>query len=127
MLGNVVTVDASKARALAACVPMPRYVFGGCCIDRSHASNTTQEGHAATMLASHSKLRNILKTKLVKKKDKGMWVLDVLGSLTKKTSIDAQIGHLRTLTDINNVHLTSDRYKAIAGGILEACKNLANT
>ncbi len=56
-----------------------------------------------------------------------MWVLDILGSLTKKTSLDAQIRHLRTLTDIDNVHLTTDGYKAVAAGILEACKKLANT
>jgi hypothetical protein len=55
-----------------------------------------------------------------------MWVLDVLGSLTKKTSLGAQIRHLRALTDVDNVHLTTDGYKAIAAGILEACKKLAN-
>ncbi len=56
-----------------------------------------------------------------------MWVLDVLWSLTKKTSLDAQIRHLRTLNNVDNVHLTKDSYKAIADGFVVACKKLATT
>jgi hypothetical protein len=56
-----------------------------------------------------------------------MWVLDVLGSLTKKTSLDAQVRHLPILNNVDNVHLTKDSYKAIADGIVEACKKLPTT
>jgi lysophospholipase L1-like esterase len=56
-----------------------------------------------------------------------MRVLDVLGSLTKKTSLNAQIRHLPTLNNVDNVHLTKDSYIAIADGIVEACKKLATT
>ena len=76
------------------------------------------------MIASHSRLRSTLKQELIKKREHGLWVLDVLGCLTQKTSLDAQVKQLRPLTDKDNVHLNVEGYEAIAKGIVEACTKL---
>ncbi len=78
MLGSVVTMsengtknmmthvspvmDCSGDRNTTVIVPpVPRYVYGGCCRDKSHAQNTSTMGHAESMLASQAKVGNAIK------------------------------------------------------------------
>ena len=104
--------------------PIPRYVFGGCCSDTSHSTNIHEKDHSASMVSAHSRLRSTLKHELIKKRENGIWVLDVLGSLTQKSGLEAQVQQLKLLTDKDNVHLNLEGYTAIADGIVDACKKL---
>jgi hypothetical protein len=47
-------------------------------------------------------------TTIFEKGGKAIWMLDFLGCLTKKTSLDERIKLLGNLTDRDNVHLSAD-------------------
>ena len=141
MLGNVVTICDSETKNLMSRIspvlnclspenitvfvpPIPRYVFGGCCTDSTHAPNTTRKDHPSETLAAHAKLRNTIKKEILRTAEKRIWVLDLLGSLTKKTGLDDQIRILADLTDKDNVHLKTSGYTEVAEGILHSVDKL---
>jgi hypothetical protein len=59
--------------------PNPRYVFSGCCKDRSHSTNLGSENYSAQILEATLHFRKILKTSLVGSEELGrFWVMDTL-------------------------------------------------
>ncbi len=44
---------------------LPRYLFFGCCLDKSHSTNVGVEGYAAKLLEATFHFRKVLKTNLV--------------------------------------------------------------
>ncbi len=103
--------------------PIPRYLFGSCCPDLSHGSNIRMGGHGEKMLGEHCRIRNNLKSILLKDGIRNMRVLDTLGSLTHKSTVAEQLTSLKSLVARDNVHLTAQGYKALAEGIYREALN----
>jgi hypothetical protein len=62
--------------------PNPRYVFSGCCKDRSHSTNLGSDNYSAQILEATLHFRKILKTALVGSEELGrFWVMDTLSCL----------------------------------------------
>ena len=63
-------------------LPVPRYLTGGCCNDRKHASNTKKTGEDSAMIEKLMRLRKLLRTELDASKCTNYWVPDVLEHLS---------------------------------------------
>jgi hypothetical protein len=62
--------------------PNPRYVYSGCCNDRSHSTNLGADNYPAQILEAALHFRKILKTSLVGSEELGrFWVMDTLSCL----------------------------------------------
>ena len=107
--------------------PNPRYLFGSCCLDLAHGSNIRMGGHGEKMLGEHCRIRNHLKSILLKDGIRNMRVLDTLGSLTHKNTVAEQLTSLKSLVSKDNVHLTAQGYKALAEGIFREALNFGST
>jgi hypothetical protein len=103
--------------------PIPRYLFGSCCFDLAHGTNIRMGGHGEKMLGEHCRIRNDLKSTLLKDGIRNMRVLDTLGSLTSKSTVAEQLAALRPLVAKDNVHLTTSGYKALAEAIFKEALN----
>ena len=97
--------------------PIPRYIFGSCCLDLAHGPNIRMGGHGERMIGEHCRIRQDLKHTLLKDGIRNMRVLDTLGFLTSKSTVSEQLAALRPLVARDNVHLTALGYKALAEGI----------
>jgi hypothetical protein len=71
--------------------PIPRFLFGSCCPDLAHGSNIRMGGHGEKMLGEHCRIRNNLKSILLKDGIRNMRVLDTLGTLTHKSTVAEQL------------------------------------
>jgi len=103
--------------------PIPRYIFGSCCLDLAHGPNIRMGGHGERMIGEHCRIRQDLKHTLLKDGIRNMRVLDTLGILTSKSTVSEQLAALRPLVARDNVHLTALGYKALAEGIYREVKN----
>jgi len=110
--------DHSAARKIF-CPPLPRYVFGGCCGDLGHGQNIRSQGHAEKMVTEFVRVRQNIKSVLVRSQVQNMRVLDSLGALTGKNTVAEQVTELRKVTARDNVHLTADGYKSLALGVFK--------
>ena len=110
--------DHSTARKIF-CPPVPRYVHGGCCGDLSHGPNIRSQGHAEKMVSEFVRVRQNIKSVLIRSQVQNMRVLDSLGALTGKSTVAEQTPELRKVTARDNVHLTPAGYKALALGIFK--------
>jgi hypothetical protein len=63
--------------------PIPRYMFGGCCADSSHAPNTREPEHAKDTLTDHTRIRNKLKQCIITKGKTNTRILDVISALAE--------------------------------------------
>ena len=99
--------------------PIPRYIFGGCCNELSHCPNVRSSEHAQIMLSEHCRIRHTMKSTLIAEKVANMRVLDILGSLTNRSTLADQLEPLKRITARDNVHLTHDGYIALASGIVK--------
>jgi hypothetical protein len=60
--------------------PQPRYVFCGCCMDKSHGTNVGEAGYSSQILEATLHFRKLLKTTLVGQEDLGQfWLMETLG------------------------------------------------
>ena len=107
--------------------PIPRYLFGSCCLDLAHGSNILMGGHGEKMVGEHCRIRNNLKSILLKDGIRNMRVLDTLGTLTSKSTVAEQLTALKPLVARDNVHLTAAGYKALAEGIFREAQNFGVT
>jgi hypothetical protein len=107
--------------------PIPRFLFGSCCPDLAHGSNIRMGGHSEKMLGEHCRIRNNLKSILLKDGIRNMRVLDTLGTLTHKSTVAEQLTSLKSLVARDNVHLTAQGYKALAEGIYREALNFGIT
>ena len=105
--------------------PIPRYLFGGCCTDTEHTSNTYTEGHAATAICEHTRMRNTIKQKLISNGTKHMRIVDVTGIYGSLHSTSQEKANaLKHFTSQDNVHLTPAGYNKLADSIIEAITTL---
>jgi len=98
--------------------PIPRYMFGGCCADSSHAPNTREPDHAKDTLTDHTRIRNKLKQCIITKGKTNTRILDVISTLAEDhQSPTDKIKALRIHTSTDNVHLTAHGYHLLAKAI----------
>ncbi len=116
-----------KATARFSTPPIPRYLFGSCCLNLAHGSNIRMGGHGEKMVGEHCRIRNNLKSILLKDGIRNMRVLDTLGTLTSKSTVAEQLTALKPLVARDNVHLTAQGYKALAEGIFREALNFRVT
>jgi hypothetical protein len=99
--------------------PIPRYMFGGCCADSSHAPNTKEPDHAKDTLTDHTRIRNKLKQCIITKGKTNTRILDVISALAEDHhSPTDKIKALRIHTSSDNVHLTPQGYNLLAKAII---------
>ena len=105
--------------------PIPRYVFGSCCNDTSHAPNVSSPTHITTSLTEHIRQRSTIIRKLHDHKTQHFKVIDLLGIFapTSASITDKGIG-LKCHTHRDNVHLTENGYKLVANTIISEAKLL---
>ena len=101
--------------------PIPRYVFGSCCNDTSHAPNVSSPTHITTSLTEHIRQRSTIIRKLHDHKTQHFKVIDLLGIFSPTS---ASITGLKCHTHRDNVHLTENGYKLVADTIISEAKLL---
>jgi len=141
MLGDVVATPDSMlieqvgllASLISACPgqqkiilpPIPRYLFGGCCTNTEHATNTTSPDHGTNSLAQHSRQRKTLIKSLVDRGLKNFKVLDVIGSFCDThTNTPNKLATLKPLFEHDNVHLTPQGYLTLSKNIISTATTL---
>jgi hypothetical protein len=75
------------------------------------------------MVREHCRIRNNLKSILLKDGVRNMRVLDTLGTLTSNSTVSEQLAALKPLVESDNVHLTATGYKALAESIYREAQN----
>ena len=106
--------------------PIPRFVFGGCCANKTHASNTSAPEHSGKMLTEHTQQRHTITKILVDMKTTTFRVTDILCIfVTSHESLTDKARKLSTFTHKDNMHLTPTGYKLLAEELLLDCNSLA--
>ena len=105
--------------------PQPRYVFGGCCDDLSHGTNSRKTTYPAERVSSFLALRNQLKKLAADKLSHNFWVADSCCAVEKGAELNTEerVKALRGLLQGDGVHLSEQGYRNAAkniGCILEA-------
>ena len=128
MLKNVVAklVPLLGKLSSVSCVvmpPPPRYLKGGCCVEKTHATNAGQPGENAIMVEKLMHLRKLLRSELAGSTITGYWVPDIIESLLTPAvgtaiTITERVDKLTELFASDCVHLTSVGYTRLAGCIV---------
>ena len=110
--------------------PPPRYLKGGCCVEKTHAINAGQPGENAIMIEKLMHLRKLLRSELAGSTITGYWVPDVIESLSTPavgtaTNTKERVERLTELFASDCVHLTSAGYTRLAGCISDGVKHAA--
>jgi hypothetical protein len=102
--------------------PQPRYVFCGCCTDRSHGTNVGDAGYSSQILEATLHFRRLLKTTLVGHEDLGQfWLMETLACVgTVPPTMAEKLDLLRNCLGPDGVHLTDS-------GRMHLFNNLAKT
>ena len=104
---------------------IPRYVFGSCCKDTTHAHNTALPLHSTTAVSEHIRQRNTIIKKLHDARTQNLKVLDVLSCFSStSSSIPEKCDDLKKVTYRDNVHLTERGYELLAENIVKEAKGL---
>ena len=105
--------------------PIPRYIFGSCCNDTSHAPNIASPTHITTSLTEHIRQRSTIIRKLHDHKTQHFKVIDLLGTFSPTSASITDKGNgLKFHTHRDNVHLTENGYKLVANTIISEAKML---
>ena len=106
-------------------LPIPRYVFGSCCNNTSHAPNISSPTHITTSLTEHIRQRSTIICKLHDHKTQHLKVIDLLGIFSPTSASITDKGNgLKCDTHRDNVHLTENGYKLVANTIILEAKLL---
>ena len=103
--------------------PSPRWLRGPCCYDLSHCTNFRMDGYGRVILNDLYRVRRCMKKCLMESHIRNFRVLDTLGALTGKNTIDEQISAMHSITSKDNVHLTEAGYAALAQGLVREAHN----
>ncbi len=102
--------------------PLPRYLFFGCFLDKSHSTNVGAEGYSGKLLEATFHFRKVLKTNLVGSTELGrFWEVDTLSCIgTTPPTMPEKLAALRPSFGSDSVHLTDS-------GRFHLFNNLAKT
>ncbi len=102
--------------------PSPRWLCGACCFDLGHCTNLRSEGYGRRILNELYRVRRCMKKTLIDGKIRNSRVLDTLGTLTGKNTVDEQLAGLRKVTSKDNVHLNDSGLAALAQGLVREAR-----
>ncbi len=105
----------------------PRWLCGACCFDLSHCTNFRSDGYGRKLLNELYRVRRCMKKTLFDSKIRQARVLDTLGALTGKNTVDEQLSGMRAITSKDNVHLTDKGYAALAQGLVREARGFELT
>ncbi len=83
--------------------PCPRWLCGACCFDLAHCTNLRSDGYGKRILNELYRVRRCMKKTLIDGKVHNARVLDTLGTLTGKNTVDEKLASLRKITSKDNV------------------------
>ena len=105
--------------------PIPRYVYGSCGSDITHAPNTISPNHITTSLTEHIRQRNTIIHRLHDNKTQHFKVIDLQSTFSTTSSNISDKGNaLKLHTHRDNEHLTETGYKLVADTIIAEAKML---
>ena len=105
--------------------PLPRFLFNGCCNDKSHCANLSDPGHSGKLLQGVGHLRAKLKQAILKSDVTKFWVLDGIGALLGDKPGDEGGGSLQdTAEALEKISLTEGVHYNRTG-YSNLCKTLA--
>jgi len=92
--------------------PAPRFVFGKCCGEASHAPNMSDPDHSARAVKNYEHVRGVIKSELVGKDwMRHFWVMDSLAILGKvPPTMEEKLKGLRHSLASDGVHFTEWGY-----------------
>ena len=100
--------------------PLPRFLGGGCCEERSHAQNSRTAAHAEEHLKKILHLRRLLRTELSGSTLENFWVADPAAILTECDKIgEPKAEQIIPFFVGDNVHLTAPGYSKLVEGITQ--------
>ena len=107
--------------------PLPRYLKGGCCMEKTHANNAGIPGENQILIEKLLHLRKLLRSELAGSSTTGYWVPDVVESLSTSAvstagSVIEKAENLTELFASDCVHLNSVGYTRLAGCIVDSVK-----
>ena len=102
--------------------PSPRWLCGACCFDLAHCTNLRSDGYGKRILNELYRVRRCMKKTLIDGKVRNARVLDTLGTLTGKNTVDEQLVSLRKITSKDNVHLNESGLAALAQGLVREAR-----
>ena len=118
-------LDSVKSNDKIFLPPIPRFAFGGCCENTSHAPNTSLPTHSTFALTEHIRQRNCITKNITAANTKSFKVLDILGTLAPaQHNVPDKAVALKKLTLRDNVHLSEKGYALLAEKIIELAKEL---
>jgi hypothetical protein len=102
--------------------PSPRWLCGACCFDLGHCTNFRSEGYGRKILTELYRVRRCMKKTLIESRIRNTRVLDTLGTLTGKNTVDEQLAGLHQVTSKDNVHLNDSGLAALAQGLVREAR-----
>ncbi len=110
-------------------LPLPRYIFAGCCSDPDHCVNLKNSEHKEKLLLDFIQLRHILIKELIANGVKNFKVLDTCSvtALNYTANTSTRIAALADVTAHDGDHFTSDGYFNLAWSIGAGMDSLAES
>jgi hypothetical protein len=102
--------------------PSPRWLCGAYCFDLGHCTNLRSEGYGRRILNELYRVWRCMKKTLIDGRIRNSRVLDTLGTLTGKNTVDEQLAGLRKVTSKDNVHLNDSGLAPLAQGLVREAR-----
>ena len=104
--------------------PIPRFVFGGCCASKHHATNTSAPDHPVKMLAEHIRQWHTITKALVDSQTTHFRVTGIF--LASHDSLTEKARKICTFMHRDIVHLTPAGYRQLAEEIVLDCNIISS-
>ena len=106
--------------------PAPRYLFTGCCTEKTHCTNIATAGYETTALAKAKHLQSLLKVQVVAAGIKNVWVMDTCYMVdgSQCTSETETLNLLKNIYAKDGVHFKQAGYTNTAHCIMNAADML---
>jgi hypothetical protein len=102
--------------------PSPRWLCGACCFDLGHCTNLRSDGYGRRILNELYRVWRCMKKTLIDGRIRNSRVLDTLGTLTGKNTVDEQLAGMRKVTSKDDVHLNDSGLAALAQGLVREAR-----
>jgi hypothetical protein len=105
-------IEAKKSSVGLIVPPLPRYLFAGCCEQKDHCKNVSEQNHPRKLLSDIIGMRNSLKKQVIGCGINNVWVLDAccVTGCKNTANIEQRLLSLKTVMASDNVHYLSDGY-----------------
>jgi hypothetical protein len=108
--------------------PSPRFLFTGCCTEKTHSCNVGTPGHAQSLLEKVQRLRKILKNYVASSGLKNCWVLETCYMVDSPTEMTMEelLPRLKNSCARDGVHFTTMGYVNTAKVVTKTAMYLLN-